>query len=89
MPDLPAPALVFSFAVAPGLALTIVLRDTKGAAAFVAPASLVTGSAALMGNRPLALWVATAIIAAGAVLIALPMLRRVMRCNVLPQPALR
>jgi hypothetical protein len=89
MPDLPAPALVFSFAVAPSLALTIVLRDAKGSAAFVAPASLVTASAALTGEGPLALWVATAIIAAGAVLIVLPMLRRAMRRNVLPQPALR
>jgi hypothetical protein len=89
MPDLPAPALVFSFAVAPSLAMTIVLRDAKGSAAFVAPASLTTTGAALMGDWPLGPWVATAIIAAGAILIVLPMLRRAMRRNVLPQPALR
>jgi hypothetical protein len=89
MPDLPVPALVFSFAVAPSLVLTLVLRDAKGSEAFVAPASLVTAGAALMGDWPRALWVATAIITAGVALIVPAMLRRAMRRNVLPQPALR
>ena len=37
MPGLPTPALVFSFAVAPSIALTLALRDLKGIFAFVAP----------------------------------------------------
>ena len=88
MPGLPAPALVFSFAVAPSLALTIVLRDAKGMLAFVAPASLITASAALLGAWPLDSWVATAIMTMGVILIAVPMLRRAMRRNPLPQPFL-
>jgi hypothetical protein len=89
MPGLPAPALVFSFAAAPSLILTLVLRDAKGALAFVAPASLITASAALLGAWPLDGWVATAIITTGVTLTVVPMLRRAMRRNHLLRPALR
>jgi hypothetical protein len=88
MPGLPAPALVFSFAVAPGLALAPVLRDPWGMLAFVAPSGLITAGAALLGAWPLDIWVATAIITADIALIALPMLRRAMR-RPLPEPFLR
>jgi hypothetical protein len=43
----PAAALGLSFAVAPKLARTIVLRDPGGGAAIVAPASLATVGAGL------------------------------------------
>jgi hypothetical protein len=76
MPDLPSPALVFSFAAAPSLLLDLILRDTKGSAAFMVPASLITASAALFGAWPQGNWVATVImIPCGA----LPLLRRAMR----------
>jgi hypothetical protein len=89
MPDLPAPALVFSFAAAPSVVLTLVLGDSKGALAFVAPASLITASAAMLGAWPLDNWVATAIITIGVTLTVIPMLRRAMRHNVLPRPVPR
>ena len=93
MPDLPAPALVFSFAAAPGLSMSLVLRNAKASLAFVAPASLGMAGAALLGAWPLAGPVAAAIITAGAMLVILPMLRRAMRpriCSeVLPEALLR
>lgn len=85
MPDQPAPALVFSFAALPSLCLALLLGDTKGSAAFVAPASLATACAALLGAWPLAGPVAAGIITAGAAPIILPMLRRAMRARILPQ----
>lgn len=63
MPDLPAPALVFFFAVFPGLGLALSLQDAKGFAAFAVPAALLTAGAALLGVWPLDAWVAGAILA--------------------------
>jgi hypothetical protein len=76
MPGLPAPALVFSFAAAPSLALALVLRDAKGTLVFVAPTTLITAGAAVLSAWPLAIWVAGAIVTAGTGLIVLAMLRR-------------
>lgn len=78
MPTLPAPALVFFFAVAPSLGLTLALGDAKGALAFVLPASLTTAGAALFSAWPLAGWVAGAVAMVCGVPILLPMLRRAM-----------
>ena len=86
MPALPPPALVFSFAVAPSVALTVLLRDPRGSAAFAVPASLATAGAPLMGDWPLASWVACAVLAAAAALILPAMLRRAMRRPLLPRP---
>ena len=63
MPDLPAPALVFSFAILPSLGVALTLRDAKGFAAFALPAAFLTAGAALLGVWPLAEWVAGAIAA--------------------------
>lgn len=82
MPDAAAPALIFSFAALPGLCLALVLDDTKASLAFVAPASLGSAIAAVLGAWPMAGPVAAAIITAGAALIILPMLRRAMRARV-------
>jgi len=76
MPDVPAPALVFSFAAVPSLMLALMLGDAKAAMAFALPASLITAGAALLGAWPLAGWVAGSIMAVCAALILL-MLRRV------------
>lgn len=93
MPGLPAPALVYAFAVAPSLALTLALRDDRGRLAFVAPASLIPAGAALLGAWPLASWVAGVIVATNLSLVLVPMLRRAMRRNILPgilpRPVLR
>ena len=62
MPGLPAPALVFLFAVTPSLGLALTLRDAKGFAAFAAPAALLTAGASLVGAWPLELWVAGTIL---------------------------
>ena len=75
MPDLPAPAMAFGFAIAPSLALAMTLRDRKGVAGFVAPACLTTAGAALLGAWPFDIWVGTTILAFGAGIICLPMLR--------------
>jgi hypothetical protein len=88
MPGLPAPALVFSFAAAPSVVLTLLLPDFRGALAFVAPTSLITAGAALLGAWPLDSWVATAIIITGAAMI-ISMLRRAMRPSALPRPVLQ
>ncbi len=66
MPDLPAPALVFFFAILPSLGLALTLRDAKGFAAFAAPATLLIAGAALLGVWPLDVWVAGAIMAFAA-----------------------
>lgn len=66
MPDLPAPALVFSFAVLPSLGLALTLRDAEGFAAFATPTGLLTASATLLGAWPLAVWVTGAILASMA-----------------------
>lgn len=84
MPDLPAPALVFCFAIVPSLALTLALRDDRGRLAFVAPASLIPAGATLLSAWPRANWVAGAIVTAGLILILVPILRRAMRRNILP-----
>ena len=78
IPDLPAPALVFCFAAAPSLGMALVLRDAKGTMVFVTPACLITAGAALLGAWPMAAWVASAIMALGAGLVVIPMLRRAM-----------
>jgi hypothetical protein len=78
MPDLPAPALVFLFAVLPSFGLALTLQDAKGFAAFAAPAALLTAGASLVGVWPLDLWVAGAILTA-ATALALVFLWREMR----------
>lgn len=90
MPGLPAPLLVFFFAAMPSLALALVLKDEKGVIAFVAPASLATASAAILGVWPLEFWVAGAVLTAGSGIISTLMLRRAMRYrhNVVPEWAL-
>ena len=75
MPDLPAPVLVFGFAVVPSLALALILKDTAGVSAFVLPAAGITAAAAVMGAWPFDLWVAAAILASGIAMILLVMLQ--------------
>jgi hypothetical protein len=79
MPDLPAPALVFCFAAAPGLAAALILKDTKGVIGFAGPATVMSAGAALIGAWPLDTWVAGAILVAGAGIISLPMLQCAIR----------
>jgi hypothetical protein len=88
MPGLPAPLLVFAFAAVPSLALTLVLKDEKGAIAFVVPVSLITAGAAILGVWPLEFWVAGAVLLAGSGIIAPLMLRRAMRDEHNPVPGL-
>jgi hypothetical protein len=76
MPELPAPTLVYSFAVAPSMALALTLRDFKGTLAFVAPANLITVGATLLGAWPFEAFVTIAIITTDALLIIPSMLRR-------------
>jgi hypothetical protein len=79
MPDLPPPALVVSFALAPSLALALILRDNKGIAAFVLPVTLLTAAATLMGAWPLDLPVAMAVLVCGLCVMLLPMVRCAMQ----------
>jgi len=87
MPGLPAPALVFSFAATPALAAALILRDTKGAAAFILPSSLAIAGAAMLGAWPQDVWVATAVLGTGAMTAGLTMLHCVMRLRHTPQMA--
>jgi hypothetical protein len=75
MPDLPAPAMAFGFALAPGLAIALSLGDRIGVAGFVAPACLATAGAALLGAWPFDIWVGASILAFGGAILCLPMLR--------------
>jgi hypothetical protein len=75
MPDQPAPAVAFGFAIAPSLAIAMTLRDRKGATGFVAPACLTTAGAAVLGAWPFDIWVGATILTFGACIICQPMLR--------------
>jgi hypothetical protein len=86
MPNLPPPALAVGFACVPGLALSLLLRDPKGATAFAVPVTLATASAACL--RPSGLWVATVILSTSLLTFILSMLQREIsaRRDVLPAP---
>jgi len=86
MPGLPAPALVFSFAAGPSLACALILKDEKGVIAFAAPAMLASASAAILSVWPFDVWVAGAILAAGVVIVCIPMLQCAMRVRRLAPP---
>jgi hypothetical protein len=75
MPGLPSPALAFSYAAVPALALALILKDEKATLAFTAPVALGVAGAAILGAWPLALWVAIAILAAAFGIILLPALQ--------------
>lgn len=75
MPDLPAPVLAFTFAVAPALALGLILKDRVANIAFTAPATLGVAGAAILGAWPLDIWVAIAICVAAFGIILLPALQ--------------
>jgi len=77
MPLLPAPALALGFAVLPSLALSLLLKDAKGTAAFGAPAMLASAIAAISGAWPLGLCVAAILLAAGLSLYCRPMLQSI------------
>jgi hypothetical protein len=81
MPDLPAPALVFCFATGPSLACALILKDEKGVIAFAAPAIVASASATIFAAWPLDVWVAGALLAAGAVIVCIPMLQCAMRVH--------
>jgi hypothetical protein len=92
MPLLPAPALALGFAVLPSLALSLLFKDAKGAAAFGAPAMLASAIAAILGAWPSGLWVASLLLVAGFSISCLPMLQSIMRRaqqDVLPNLASR
>jgi hypothetical protein len=89
LPGAAAPAL--AFAVAPSLACALILRDEKAVIGFIAPATLATATAVLLGTWPTGAWVAGTILIAGAAIAGLVMLQCAMhrRHNSLPVPALR
>jgi hypothetical protein len=89
MPDLPAPALVACFAAGPSLALTLLLNDAKGAAAFTLPVTLASAGAAVLGAWPSAVWVAGLLLIAGPLICCLPVLQNMIhwRRNALPEAA--
>jgi hypothetical protein len=76
MPDLPAPALAFCFAVLPSLGLALILKDASATLAFVGPVTVAGASAAVLGAWPLEFWVAAAIMASGAATILVSFARR-------------
>ena len=57
--------------------------------AFVAPATLATAAATLLGAWPLDIWVAAAIMGLGGFIITWSMLRRAMGGDLLPELAAR
>jgi len=69
MPDLPAPALAFAFAVLPCLGIALILKDAPSTLAFTAPVILAAASAPILGAWPQDIWVAAAIILSGAAII--------------------
>ena len=89
MPDLPAPALAVCFAAGPSLALSLLLNDAKGAAAFTLPVTLACAGAAILDTWPSGMWVAGLLLIAGALICCLPVLQNMIhwRRNALPEPA--
>ena len=81
MPLLPPPALALGFAVLPSLALSLLLKDMKGAAAFGAPAMLASAIAAISGAWPLGPWVAALLLVAVFSICCLPMLQSVIHIH--------
>jgi hypothetical protein len=76
MPGNPAPALVFSFAALPSLALALTLKDRAGVMAFTAPVTVAAAGAAILGAWPMDVWVAGATVAFGFGVFCLPALQR-------------
>ena len=89
MPAQPSAALTFTFAVTPALVLALILKDRKGAAAFTLPATLITAAAAILGAWPLDVWVALAIAAAAAGIVAISALQHTPRPAPMADLALR
>jgi hypothetical protein len=91
MPLHPAPTLVLGFALLPSLALSLLLKDAKGAAAFGVPVILGAAVAAISGAWPSTPWVAAILLAAGLSLCRRPMLQSIIRVqrDALPFPAPR
>ena len=89
MPEMPAPALVACFAAGPSLALTLLLKDAQGAAAFTVPATLICAGAAISGAWPSGARVAGFLLIAGVLICCLPLLQNMIywRRNALPQAA--
>jgi hypothetical protein len=77
MPLYPAPALALGFVVLPSLALSLLLKDTKGVAAFGAPAMLASAIAAISGAWPSGLWVPALLLVAVFSVCCLPMLQSI------------
>jgi hypothetical protein len=91
MPELPAPALVACFAAGPSLALTLLLKDARGAAAFTVPVTLACAGAAILGAWPSGAWVAGLLLIVAALICCLPVLQNMIqsRRDALPEPAPR
>lgn len=89
LPAQPAPVLTFVFAVVPAALLGLILKDQKAAAAFAAPAAVVTVMAALLAGWPQALWISAAISAALPGIIAIPALQQNSPHRAFGNPVLR
>ena len=89
MPDLPSPVLAVGFAAGPSLALALLLKDARGAAAFAAPATLACAAAAILGAWPSGRWVAGLLAVTAILTCSLPLLQNVVhwRRDALPEPA--
>ena len=70
MPALPAPALALSFALLPGIALALCLKDARGVAFFILPVTAASAGAALFASQDLA--TVTALLATGSLIALLP-----------------
>ena len=86
LPDQPALVLL-AFAAVPSLALSLLLKDAKGAVAFGAPVTLACAGAAILAARPLAL--AATLLVAGILTCCLSMLQSAMAAHPLPDLASR
>jgi hypothetical protein len=75
MPAMPSAALVFTYAIAPALALALILKDAGGVRTFTAPAAIGTAAMAIFNAWPLSVWVPVAIVAAGFGIMLLPALQ--------------
>ena len=69
LPALPAPVLIITFALLPGIALALCLKDVRGTAFFIVPVTAAAAGAALFAGQDLA--IAAALMAMGTGLPAL------------------
>jgi hypothetical protein len=85
LPPTPSPLMAAGFALLPALALSLLLKDEKGATAFTVPVTVMTAGAAQAQFWPQATLTTFAVLVLGAAVAALPVLTRRHKTRPMPR----